>query len=266
MNIPDFTLGDEITAEQLAFFDTHGFLRFREFAAADEIDRLIEALEALEARFVAEAREKVMGTPLKYGTRPDGTPFIQRFAFTSHYAPAFHEFVSLPRFAPIKRLIGDDARIGEIEADGVVVNHWVNHEGSKYRKLGWHTDGLRDLAHLRVPGPMLNVGIYLDDSGPEKGGLRVIPGTHKQGILPMLFRKLYFFDNRPDAREIAVTARKGDLTIHDGLLWHRTAQASVEGAASRRRNMYLPFINGPFHPKSEATATPIYHRLQSFVG
>jgi ectoine hydroxylase-related dioxygenase (phytanoyl-CoA dioxygenase family) len=266
VQIPDFTLGDTITPEQLAFFDEYGFVRFRAFASLEEIDRLLEALDALEARFVAEQRAKVMGTPLKYGRRPDGRAFIQRFAFTSHYAPAFHEFVSLPRFAPIKQLIGADARIGEIEADGVVVNHWINHEGSRYRKLGWHTDGLRDLAHLRIPGPMLNVGIYLDDSGPEKGGLRVIPGTHKQGLLPMLFGKFYFFDNRPDPREVAVTARKGDLTIHDGRLWHRTAQASVEGDASRRRNMYLPFITGPFHPKTEDTRTPIYHRLQGLVG
>jgi ectoine hydroxylase-related dioxygenase (phytanoyl-CoA dioxygenase family) len=266
VQIPDFVLGDRLTPEQTAFFDEHGFIRFRSFASISEIDRLLEALDALEARFVAEERVKVMGTPLRYGRRPDGQPFIQRFAFTSHYAPAFHEFVSLPRFEPIKRLIGADARIGEIEADGVVVNHWINHDGSRYRKLGWHTDGLRELAHLRIPGPMLNVGIYLDDSGPEKGGLRVIPGTHKQGILPMLFGKLYFLDNRPDPREVAVTARKGDLTIHDGRLWHRTAQASVEGDASRRRNMYLPLITGPFHPKSEDTRTPVYHRLQGLVG
>ena len=39
----------------------------------------------------------------------------------------------------------------------------------------------------------------------------------------MAFGKLYFFDNRPDKREVALTAKKGDLTIHDGRLWHRTA-------------------------------------------
>ena len=266
MHVPDFTLGETITEEQLAFFDLNGFIRFREFASSEEIDRLLEALAALETRFVAEERTRVMGTPLKYGRRPNGAAFIQRFAFTSHYAPAFHEFVGLPRFEPIKRLIGDNTRIGEIEADGVVVNHWLNEDGSRYRKLGWHTDGLRDLAHLRIPGPMLNVGIYLDDSGPEKGGLRVIPGTHRQGVFPMLFGKFYFLDNRPDAREVAVTASKGDLTIHDGRLWHRTAQASVEGAASRRRNMYLPFITGPYHPKSEDSPMPVYHRLQGLVG
>jgi ectoine hydroxylase-related dioxygenase (phytanoyl-CoA dioxygenase family) len=266
VEIPDFVLGDEITVEQSTFFDRHGFIRFRAVASVDEVDELLEALHALECRFVAEKRQKVMGTPLKYGKRPTGEPFIQRFAFTSHYSSVFHDFVTERRFAPVRGFIGDDCRLGEIEKDGVVVNHWVNEEGSRYRKLGWHTDGLRDLAYLRKPGPMLNVGLYLDDSPLSKGGVRLIPGTHKQGFFKMAFGKVYFFDNRPDKREVALTARKGDLTIHDGRLWHRTAMATVTGEASRRRNMYMPFINGPIKEKSEDSSTPIYHRLQGLVG
>ena len=266
MHVPEFSLGPEITPEQHAWFDEHGFIRFRSVATHDEVDGLLDALAGLERGFIDEGRDKVLGTPLKFGAQDDGKPFIQRFAFTSHYSAAVHDFVTAPRFEPVRRFIGDDARLGEIEKDGVVVNHWINTEGSAYRQLGWHTDGLRDLAWLRMPGPMLNVGLYLDDSPEEKGGVRLIPGTHKQGFLPMCFRKLYFLDNRPDKNEIALTARKGDLTIHDGRLWHRTARASVTGLASQRRNMYMPYINGPVMLKSESSPTPIYHRLQRFVG
>jgi len=266
VDIPDFTLGDEITEEQREFFELHGFIRFRGVASEAEVDGLLDALQALEARFIAEGRKKVMGTPLKFGNRLTGDPFIQRFAFTSHYSSHIHDFVSDRRFEPVRAFIGDDCRLGEIEKDGVVVNHWINHSGSRYRRLGWHTDGLRDLAYLRKPGPMLNVGLYLDDSPLSKGGVRLIPGTHKQGFFKMAFGKLYFFDNRPDKREVALTARKGDLTIHDGRLWHRTAMATVEGSASRRRNMYMPYINGPICEKSEDSSTPVYHRLQGLVG
>ena len=266
MEIPEFKLGSEITEEQRAYFDEYGFIRFRGVASVDEVDGLLEALHALECRFVAEQREKVMGTPLKYGTRPSGQPFIQRYAFVSHYSSFIHDFVTDRRFEPIRSFIGDDCRLAEIEKDGVVVNHWLNETGSKYRRLGWHTDGLRDLAYLRKPGPMLNVGLYLDDSPVSKGGVRLIPGTHKQGFFKMAFGKLYFFDNRPDKREVALTAKKGDLTIHDGRLWHRTAMATVTGDASRRRNMYMPYINGPVVEKTEESGTPIYHRLQGLVG
>lgn len=266
MEIPIFTLGDEITAEQRDYFDTHGFIRFGKVATDPEVDRLIEALDALECQFRGEERDKVLGTPLKWGKRKDGQPFVQRFAFASHFSKTISDFANDPRFDAVRRFIGEDARLAEIEKDGVVVNHWLNSEGSRYRQLGWHTDGLRDLAWLRLPGPMLNVGLYLDDSPIEKGGVRIIPGTHKQGLFPMIFRKLYFFDNRPDAEEIALTAERGDLTIHDGRLWHRTAMATVSGDASRRRNMYMPYIEGPYEPRTEKTKTPIYHRLQGLVG
>ena len=266
MEIPDFTLGDEITSEQHAFFDLHGFIRFRGVASGAEVDGLLAALDTMQEQFVESGRTKVMGTPLKFGQTPEGEPLIQRFAFASHYSTVFHDFVTDERFEPVRMFIGEDARVAEVEKDGVVVNHWVNAKGSKYRRLGWHTDGLRDLAYLRMPGPMLNVGLYLDDSPESKGGVRLIPGTHRQGFFKMAFSKLYFFDNRPDPREIALTAKKGDLTIHDGRLWHRTALASVEGEASRRRNMYMPFIDGPFQPKSESSPTPVYHRLQGLVG
>ena len=157
-------------------------------------------------------------------------------------------------------------RVAEIEKDGVVVNHWINETGSRYRRLGWHTDGLRDLAFLRLPEPMLNVGLYLDDSPLEKGGVRLLPGTHRQGLLPMMFRKLYFFDNREDPAEVSLTAEKGDLTIHDGRLWHRAAPSELEGEASRRRTMYMAYVDGPVRERTEDTPMALYHRFQKWAG
>ena len=122
MQIPDFVLGDEITEEQTSFFDTHGFIRFRGVATESEVDELLEALHALQCRFIAEERATVMGTPLKYGQHPDGSKMIQRFAFTSHYSSVIHDFVTDRRFEPVRMFIGEDARLAEIEKDGVVVN------------------------------------------------------------------------------------------------------------------------------------------------
>ena len=266
MQVPTFSLGDEITPEQRSYFDTHGFIRFGAVASIPEVDSLLEALSALETSYVEEKRDTVLGTPLRWGQREDGTPFVQRFAFASHFNSTISTFVNDTRFDPVRRFIGADARLGEVEKDGVVVNHWLNTKGSRYRQLGWHTDGLRDLFWLKLPRPMLNVGLYLDDSPIEKGGVRVIPGTHKQGLLPMMFGKLYFLDNRPDKREVAITAKKGDLTIHDGRLWHRTARATVSGDASRRRNMYMPYIDGPYEPRTANPKTPFYHRLAGLAG
>jgi len=69
-----------------------------------------------------------------------------------------------------------------------------------------------------------------------------------------------------DAAEIAVETRPGDLTIHDGRIWHRVAQASAVGDASQRRVMYLPLMNGPEKLKHEGSPTPLYFRFKRLAG
>ena len=262
-----FTLGDALTDPQRQFFDHYGFLHFEGFASSDEVQRLRESMTEVQSQLLRERRGYVNGIPIRYGKDVDGSDMVQRFAFTSQFSDVFRQFVRDDRFRPIMQLIGDDCRVGENEKDGVVVNHYVNAAGSNYRQLGWHTDGLRDIfLHRRKPGPMLNVGVYLDDSPRENGGLRLIAGSHKQSLARMLFGKFHFLDNRVDPREMCVEAKAGDLTIHDGRLWHRVARSTVSGEASRRRIMYVPFINGPYEPKHARSPVPISHRLGRLVG
>ncbi len=262
MQIPDFTLGPSLTEAQLTFFHTHGFIRFRGVATPAECDQLADALESLSERFTEEDRGTVLGIPLQYWVRPDGRRYVQRFAYTSHYSQSIANFVNDSRFEPVRQLCGEDARLAEVEKDGVVVNDFIHDEGSTWRRLGWHTDGLRDLFYLTMPEPMLNVGLYLDDCPREKGGVRLIPGTHTQGFFRMAFSKLHFMDHRPDTKEVAVEARRGDLTIHDGRLWHRTALSKITGPGSRRRTMYMAYVDGPERLREESSTMPLYHRLR----
>jgi phytanoyl-CoA hydroxylase len=88
-----------------------------------------------------------------------------------------------------------------------------------------------------------------------------LPGTHTQGLFGLFFRKRYFVDNNPDKREVGFDIEAGDLTVHDGRLWHRVQQSSIEGEKSRRRVMYIPIITGAYQPKNASSATPFYHRL-----
>lgn len=266
MDIPVVEWTGDLSAEARAAWDDVGAIRFRGFVPPEQIAALRADLDGLSDRWVRERRAYVNGIPIKYGRHPDGAAFVQRFAFTSLHAEAFASFLRGPRMVALQRLVGGDYRIGEEEKDGVVVNHYRNAVGSRYRRLGWHTDGLRDLAYGRLPGPMLNVGIYLDDSPEEKGALRILPGSHRQGFWSMCFRKLYFLDHRPDPREVVVAAEAGDLTLHDGRLWHRVGQASLAGGASMRRTIYVPFLRGPVDRKHTHSPTPVYHRLQWLTG
>jgi phytanoyl-CoA hydroxylase len=262
-----FRLGAHIDPEQRSFLDTHGFLIFEQVVTPDEIEMIGEELDAIEARWRAEGRRWVHGIPVFWGKGPDGRDTVQRFAFTSLFSERLRALVHDPRFEPIRELVGEGerARIGDAEADGVVVNRYFNVKGSASPRLGWHTDGLRDLFFGRLPQKMLNVGLHLDDCAADNGGLRLIPGSHLQGWSGFVLRKPYFIDHRPDRDEICIETRAGDLTVHDGRLWHRVARSERTGAASQRRSMYVPYLTGPYAPKDEQSPTPLYHHAGRFL-
>lgn len=266
IDIPRFELREGKVEEWRRAFDDVGAVYFPAVATPDEVRAIQQAADAISDAMVERGVDKVNGVPIKYGTHPDGRRYVQRAAFSTLFSAAVREFVHDPRFEPIRLLCGADARIGDREKDGVVINHYRNEPGSRYVKLGWHTDGLRDVFYGRLPGPMYNIGYYIDDSLADRGALRFLPGSHHQGLWSMAFRKLYFLDHREDPDEVMLEARAGDLTVHDGRLWHRVAQATVSGVASQRRTMYVPYLKGPFEPKHEGSPTPFYHRLQGLTG
>lgn len=260
-----FYLGEQLTAEQTEFFNQNGFIHFKNFIKPETVQAIINASREVERRWVAEKIIKINGVPVKYGKDLDGSPIVQRFAFINQHHDIFRGLTEDPRFYTLLQLIGPDARLGTDEKDGMVFNHYVNGTGSAFTKMGWHTDGLRDIFHGAKLNPMLNVGIHLNSITEKHGGLRILPGTHRQGIYQMLFRKKYFIDHAADEQEVAVIPEAGDLTVHDGRLWHRVAQSTVVGEESRRRVIYLPVIAGKYEPKHAGSPTVFYQRFASIV-
>ncbi|KAA9333156.1 phytanoyl-CoA dioxygenase family protein [Hymenobacter busanensis] len=256
----------QLSAEQRAFFQRYGFLHFRRFIEPDTVRALLRATEDVQRRWLADGVTKVNGVPIKYGHDVDGAPIVQRFAFASQHSPVLHQFLQDPRFAALFELLeASGGRIGENEKDGLVVNHYVNVPGSAFSQMGWHTDSLRDVFYGRRIGPMLNVGVHLDATPATNGGLRVLPGTHHQGLGEMLFRKRYFRDNDADPNEVAIETDAGDLTVHDGRMWHRVARSPLVGEVSRRRVMYVPIVAGKYQPKDAHSPTPFYLRFLHLV-
>lgn len=260
-----FTLGKTITDEQHSFFERYGFIHFKNFINPETVNTIVDASLQVQKNLIQNNIEKVNGVPIKYGVDLNGKLIVQRFAFINQQHPIFSEFIHDPRFNILLDLIGPGARLATDEKDGMVFNHYVNGPNSRFTKMGWHTDGLRDIFHGQKLNPMLNVGIHLNNVQPGNGGLRIIPGTHKQNLYSMLFRKKYFLDNKADIDEWAIVPRAGDLTIHDGRLWHRVAQSTVVGEESRRRVIYLPIIAGKYEPKHEHSPTALYQRFASLV-
>ncbi|MFC0184344.1 phytanoyl-CoA dioxygenase family protein [Pseudarcicella hirudinis] len=260
-----FTLGEKLTDEQLWFFNKYGFLHFKHFISKDTVKQFLSEAHRIEKDWLEAGLTKMNGIPLKFGKNPDGASMIQRLCFLSQNSQILHEYLKDPRLKALTQLLGYDARIGENEKDGLVFNHYVNAENSKFTQMGWHTDSPRDLFLGQKILKMLNVGTHLDDCPKENGGLRVLPGTHNQSRFKLLFGKKQFIDHRPDPNEVGLDIEAGDLTVHDGDLWHRVEVCPFTGENSRRRVMYIPIVTGKYAPKDAGSKTPFYHRLAKVV-
>lgn len=260
-----FTLANQLTDEQINFFNHHGFIHFKNFITPETVSSIIDASKEVQQKWIDNDLQKINGVPIKYGKDLDGSPIVQRFAFINQHHQTLSGLLLDPRLDGLLQLAGDGARLGTEEKDGMVFNHYINGPESKFAKMGWHTDGLRDIFYGTKLNPMLNVGIHLSTLKPENGGLKIIPGTHKQSVYQMLFRKKYFLDHKADPEEISINPEAGDLTIHDGRLWHRVAESAIRGEESRRRVIYVPIIAGKYAPKNENSPTVFYQRFAGIV-
>src|SRR5579871_5173054 len=78
ISIPDFELDERLTAEQLDFLETYGFIRFKRFVPRARARALYEAVLEIDRELVAKGLERMNGIPLIFGKRADGTRYLQR--------------------------------------------------------------------------------------------------------------------------------------------------------------------------------------------
>jgi phytanoyl-CoA hydroxylase len=261
-----FHFGGKLTNEQINYFNNNGVILFKNFVSRSTVSEFLAEIDRVEKKLINEKIDKVNGTPLKFGKNENGEKMINRFAFLSTYSKTLEEFLRDPRLAALTGLLYPyKGRIAENEKDGLVLNHYLQTPESTFTHMGWHTDSPRDLFLGQKIMPMLNVGLHLDDCPTENGGLRVLPGTHKQNMVKLLFHKKYFIDNTPDPKETGFDIEAGDLTVHHGSIWHRVQPSPNFGAKSRRRVMYIPVVTGKYMPKDENSKTPFYHRFMRKV-
>ncbi|TNE86689.1 MAG: phytanoyl-CoA dioxygenase [Deltaproteobacteria bacterium] len=257
-----FTLREDITPVQWAFLQKYGFLVFARVCSPSEVAKVLSEVDRIEKLLLSTGQTEICGVPVWFGTGEDGQPKLQRMGFSSMHSEWLESLVTDARFEPVRRLIGENARIGTREKDGVVFNQYFNEPGSLRPDLAWHTDALRDVFYNgEMPGPMLNVGFHFDRIKPEDGGLRLIPGTHTQSAWSTLFHKVHFVTNDDDPREVMVETWPGDLTVHDGRAWHRVKASPHTGARSLRRSMYVPYVIDAYQPKDENSKTNAYMRV-----
>ncbi len=258
-----FCLGREITPIQNAFLTRNGFIVFAGAAAPQEVERVLAEMDAVERKLLDEGIERVCGVPVWFGTGPTGEPWLQRMGFSSYHSEWLEEFVTDDRFEPVRRLIGADARIGRHPREG---RRGVQSVPQPARQSQIEPR----LAHRRAARRVLQLAYARTDAQrraalrpypPQDGGLRLLPGTHTQSAWSTLFRKVHFVTDDDDPQELAVETWPGDLTVHDGRMWHRVKASPHTGRRSIRRSMYVPYVVDTYQPKDDSTPTNTYMRV-----
>ena len=82
---PKFTLGDQLTQEQIDFFEANGFIHFKGVASPEEVKEIIGSTEKVQNRWIKDDVKKINGVPIKYGKDENGNDIVHRFPFTSQY-------------------------------------------------------------------------------------------------------------------------------------------------------------------------------------
>ncbi|MSS72206.1 MAG: hypothetical protein EXS64_12055 [Candidatus Latescibacteria bacterium] len=197
-----------LTDQQLAFFDTFGYLSFPGLMA-DRIDEILHDFEALwDSRGGGHN-----GRPHDAKARSCLVQFID-----------LHERLSTllddPRIIGIAgSLLGDDF-------------NYMGSDGNYYAgDTGWHSDGQHpEQLHIKI-------AFYLDPLTRDTGCLRVIPGSHRIGDryadgLQQQVRKsqeVWGLDGR-DLPAVALETQPGDLVCFN----HNTKHAAFGGSPRRR--------------------------------
>jgi hypothetical protein len=197
-----------LTKEQLAFFDTFGFLSFPGLLD-DRIERIIAEFEILWA---AQGGGHY-GQPHDGKRRSCIAPCIDRSVYLS-------TMLDDPRLEGIAAsLLGDDF-------------NYMGSDGNLYAgDTGWHSDGWhRELVHIKL-------AFYLDPVGRDSGCLRVIPGSHKIGdkFSDALQRDIYQTQESwsldgPAVPSVALETKPGDVLVFN----HNLKHAAFGGSPRRR--------------------------------
>ena len=210
-----------MSVQQLAFFDTFGFVKFPGLFA-DEADSIVEAFERLWASHGGGH----FGKEHDRQTRSALLPFVDRDEYLCN-------LMDDPRIdGVLSSLLGDDYNYEA--SDG---NFYVG-------DTGWHSDGfLRPSDYLSV-----KMAFYLDPVGPDTGCLRVIPGSHKNGDRFAEALQEVNPDSKANRSEeewgvrgnavpaVPIPSEPGDL-----LMFNHRIKHSSWGGADRRRMFTMNF-------------------------
>ena len=229
-----------LTAEQLREYDEKGFVTLAPSFSADELSALRMAADDL----LRNSGPLVRGNPrleLEQEER-DGEPVIRKIEPVIDLVPALEQLVYDPRMtAASSQLFGEEAILFEDKVNykpALVGTAYPLHQDYAY----WseYTDRL------------ISVVLHLDDATVENGCLRMMPGRHKEGLLPRPDGETRIIAKDVEDPSIAedVTDAAGSVVLFRCYTPHHSFPN--RSAHGRRAILYT------YNPASEGDTYPLY--------
>ncbi len=201
-----------LTQHQINTYKTDGFISGLRIADAAEAARYRQLFDELEAR---EGREKCQ------------VGLIDR-----HFDQQFiYELATHPKIVDcIEALVGPNVML--------LATHFFCKYEQEEKFVAWH----QDVTYWGLEPPFALTAWYaIDDSDCENGCMRVIPGTHRDGIREhgksqtqgnlLSINQEVPITEEEEQRAVDLVLKAGEISIHDGALIH----GSLPNRSTRRR-------------------------------
>jgi ectoine hydroxylase-related dioxygenase (phytanoyl-CoA dioxygenase family) len=219
-----------------------GYAIVRSLFSPAEIAAIGAAVDQVHAEGVAHGRSFRHGN-LFYNVAPqeDGPPQVRMVQWLSYHQPVLNAVRLDRRLARVlEPLIGRDLK--------QIINqlHWKAPGGSG--DFAWHQDSrfrLPEAAYRNLGRSYVQTGLAIDPHNPQSGGMRIVPGSHKNGPLTLDTTTAVLGTAMDDAalaetglspgNVVDLVLEPGDLAMWNPYLVH----ASGLNASSHRRRFYI---------------------------
>ena len=229
---------NDLSAEQIAQYQTDGFLVIDNFLSVEELQFWRTALDEAVAK---RNGNKMPDRKEVYGKGDD--------ADKSYYDNVFDQLLNLWQDNIKMKEIMLDARLGKMAAelagaDGIRIWHdqalikkpWAN-------PTSWHLDTpYWSFSDRRA----LSIWVALDDVTYENGCLFFIPGSHKKttyenpGIGKNMGEIFKVYPEFKNARSVAALMKAGSCSFHNGLTIHGAHANMTSGLRRAMTCAYMP--------------------------
>lgn len=213
-------------------FDCQGYVFLPQFLNTDEVEELRREIE----RYVKEVVPRIPPRDIYFEVKsqPDT---IKQLVRMNQYDSFFEKLILGDRFVKLAELLLDSTVMGKNM-------QWFNKPTGFSRATPPHQDGYY---FMLEPNEAVTMWLALDEITEENGCVRYVTGSHLCGMRSHQRTDTLGFsqgisDYRvKDARkEVAVSARPGDLLVHHSLMIHR---ADANKSTRKRRALGLVYYS-----------------------